>query len=66
MQDFFEKYEEVLLKAGLLITLLKVYVDDGRQVTSLLDKGMRYDKEKREFVWSAEAEEEDRRKEMEV
>ena len=30
MHDFFQRYEEVLLRAGLEIPLLKVYVDDGR------------------------------------
>ena len=59
MQEFFLQYERVLLKAGLEITLLKVYVDDGRQLTSLLEKGMRYVKEKEEYSWSQEAEEED-------
>ena len=59
-QDFFIKYEEILLRAGLLITLLKVYVDDGRQVTSLLEKGMRYHAEEEKFIWSEEDEQEDR------
>ena len=65
MNDFLEDYEEILKKAKLLVTMLKVYVDDGRQVTSLLDKGMRFCKEKKEFVWSEEAEKEDREKENE-
>ena len=60
MQDFFEKYEAILIKAGLRITLLKVYVDDSRQITSLLKQGMRYDPKEEKFVWSKEAEEEDR------
>ena len=38
---------------------MKVYVDDGRQVTSLLDQGMRYSKEENKYSWSKEAEEED-------
>ena len=63
MNDFFEEYERILRGAKLQITLLKVYVDDGRQVTSLLDRGMRYNKETKEFTWTAEAEEEDREKE---
>ena len=62
MQDFFIKYEEILLKADLIITLMKVYVDDGRQVTSLLRMGMRYCLEEKGFVWTKEAEEEDKRK----
>ena len=36
-----------------------MYVDDGRQVTSLLAKGMRYARESRSFEWSKEAEDED-------
>ena len=31
MADFFEKYKDVLTRAGLTVTLLKEYVDDGRQ-----------------------------------
>ena len=41
------------------VGLLAGYVDDGRQVTSLLKKGMRYHKEKKEFIWTEEAEKED-------
>ena len=63
MNDFFENYESILKEAGLLITLLKVYVDDGRQVTSTLRKGMRFNKEERKFSWSEEAEKEDRARE---
>ena len=65
MQDFFEKYENILLRADLTITLLRVYVDDGRQVTSLLRKGLRYSLEEEGFVWSKEAEQEDKAKEKE-
>ena len=44
VEDFFECYEEILKKAELRVTLMKVYVDDGRQATSLLRKGMRFSK----------------------
>ena len=60
MQDFFIRYEEILLKADLVITLMKVYVDDGRQVTSLLKKGISFSQEEEKFVWSEEAEKEDK------
>ena len=65
MNDFFEEYERILRREKLLITMLKVYVDDGHQVTSMLRKGMRFSKERKEFIWTAEAEAEDRRKEEE-
>ena len=57
MQDWGEGYKRILLEAGLWISLLKIYVDDGRQVTTTLKKGMRYDKEGNEFRWTEEAEE---------
>ena len=41
VQDFMEEYKKILSKAGLDIPLLKVYVDDGRQVTSIMKKGNR-------------------------
>ena len=45
--------------SGLKVFLLKVYVDDGRQVTTKLKKGMRYSRETSRFEWNEEAEEED-------
>ena len=65
MQQFFEDYEKILLKADLEISMLKVYVDDGRQITSLLEKGMRYCETDKEFKWNKIAEEEDKKKELE-
>ena len=65
MADFFCKYNDILARADLKITLMKVYVDDGRQITSLMKKGMRYNAEKNEFQWSKEAEEEDEKLEKE-
>ena len=43
------------------MTMLKVYVDDGRQINSKMKKGHRYDTEKEKFVWTREAQEEDER-----
>ena len=60
MADFFERYQDILLRADLKITLMKVYVDDGRQVTSLLKQGMRFNPSSNSFEWSKEAEEEDK------
>ena len=59
MNDFFRKYHEILRKAEIKVTLLKVYVDDGRQASTLLRRGMRFDVEREEFVWNNEAEKED-------
>ena len=65
IHQFFEDYERILTKAELEITLLKVYVDDGRQITSLLKKGSRYCHASKEFKWSKEDEEEDEKMEQE-
>ena len=59
MNCFFRRYNEILKNAGLVVTLLKVYVDDGRQATTLLKRGMRYEEERGEFVWNEAAERED-------
>ena len=65
MHDFFMKYDKILRNSGLKIFLLKVYVDDGRQVTTKLKKGMRFEREENKFKWRKEAEQEDMEKEEE-
>ena len=60
MEEFFSEYRRVLEQAEVKIMLMKVYVDDGRQPTTLLRKGMRYDVENKEFRWDMLAEEEDK------
>ena len=65
MEEFFQQYEKILTRAGVKITLLRVYVDDGRQVTTLLKKGMRFNREKMEFEWDILAAEQDEKKERE-
>ena len=65
MQDFFEKYDRILTSAGLKIFLMKVYVDDGRQVSTKFSKGMTFSKEHGNLTWNKEAEMEDVRKEEE-
>ena len=41
------------------MTLLKIYVDDVRQVSSVLKTGTRYSEVERRMTWSKEAEKED-------
>ena len=60
MEEFFAEYRKVLEQAEVKIMLMKVYVDDGRQLTTLLRKGMRYDAESKQFRWDMMAEEEDK------
>ena len=59
MEEFFEEYKMILTKAGATVTMMKVYVDDGKQISTLLRKGMRFNKDKEEFEWDMIAEEED-------
>ena len=54
MQHWARDYANILLKAGLRVPLLKGYIDDGRQGSTLLRKGMLYDQEKGEFTWTEE------------
>ena len=54
MQDWGEEYHRILLESGLMVTLLKIYVDDVRQVSTVLQTGTRYDEEKKQLVWSEE------------
>ena len=41
MQDWGEGYMRILREAGLQVTLFKIYVDDGRQVSTVLRMGSR-------------------------
>ena len=59
MTEWGEKYLEKLDKSGIRTTLLKIYVDDVRQVSTLIKRGLRYNIEREEWEWSKAAEEED-------
>ena len=61
VQDWAEKYEDILVNSGLEVELLAGYVDDGRQGTTTLAPGMRYDKNKNKFVHSEEGLEYDKK-----
>ena len=63
--EFMENYERILLKSEIKVNLLKMYVDDGRQISTKFRKGMRYCAEKERFVWSKKDEVEDEKKEKE-
>ena len=65
MQDWGEKYKELLEKAEVWISMLKIYVDDVRQISTVLEKGTRYSTEDEKMVWTREALEEDIKKEEE-
>ena len=65
MTEWGEKYLDILNKAGIVTTLLKIYVDDVRQISSKIRDGLRYDVEREDWVWSAEAEVEDGKKRSE-
>ena len=62
MQTWAERYEAILTRSNIEVLLLSGYVDDGRQVTSTLPLGMRYDKKSGMFQFSKEAEIEDKNK----
>ena len=64
MQDWSEKYNQILMNSGLSTPLLAGYVDDGRQGTSTLKIGMRYNKDMNKFTHSQDAEQEDKNKKV--
>ena len=61
MAEWGEEYERILREAGLVVTLLRIYVDDVRQASTVLKLGTRFDVNKREMVESEVAREEDER-----
>jgi Cft2 family RNA processing exonuclease len=54
MQHWARGYTRILLKAGLKIPLMTGYVNDGRQGSTVLRKGMRFDEGKGEFAMDVE------------
>ena len=49
MQDWSEEYLQILLEAKLWVPLLTGYVDDGRQATTALEMGTRFNTENKKF-----------------
>ena len=64
MQSWSEGYLDILKRAGVDVGLLTGYVDDVRQVSSCLKKGMRYSKEEKKFLFTELAKEEDEKREQ--
>ena len=52
MQHWARNYSEILLKAGLRIPLFTGYVDDGRQGSTVLRRGMSFNKQSMSFEFS--------------
>ena len=59
IQNWARKYEGILLRAGLRVPLMSGYVDDGRQGSTVLRKGMMFDDQLGEFVMNEEQYERD-------
>ena len=60
MQDWGESYRRILTEAELLVDFLRGYVDDGRQISTCLAPGMRFNREKMKFEITKEGLEEDK------
>ena len=59
MQSWGEEYMNILVDANLIIDYLRGYVDDGRQVSTILAKGMRFVENKMRFEITQEGLDED-------
>ena len=59
MQEWSEEYQDILERSGVWVALLSEYVDDGRQITTTLEKGTRYCDNTKKFTVNEEAKRED-------
>ena len=59
MQHWAREYSGILIKAGLRLPLFGGYVDDGRQGSTVLRKGMMFCEEQKEFIYSEDQKEKD-------
>ena len=64
MQDWAEKYEEILVKSGIEVLLLAGYVDDGRQGTTVLKPGMKFCQDDKVFKYCKETLEDDKTRKL--
>ena len=64
MQHWARGYAEILLQAGLRLPLLSGYVDDGRQGSTVLRKGMRFCEETKKFEFDQMQLEEDEKENL--
>ena len=62
MENWARIYRFILENSGILVSVLAGYVDDGRQVTSVLRPGMRFREEVKKFEFCQEGEIEDLKK----
>ena len=59
MQEWSEEYQDILERSGVWVALLSGYVDDGRQITTTLERGSRYCDNTKKFTVTEEAKRED-------
>ena len=59
MEHWARIYRKILENSGLVVAILAGYVDDGRQLTSILDPGMIYVDENKKFEYKDEWKQED-------
>ena len=62
MQDWADSYRDILVKSEVEVLLLAGYVDDGRQATSTLPMGMRFNPDKKMFEHSEDGFQEDKKR----
>ena len=65
MQEWAEGYRDILVRSNMEVLLLAGYVDDGRQATSTLPMGMRFNPDKKLFEHSEVGLQEDKNRNRE-
>ena len=61
MEDWAEEFLKILENSGLWVAMAGGYVDDGRKITSMLEKGSRFDENEKKFILDKGGLEEDAR-----
>ena len=61
MEDWAEEFLKILVNSGIWVAMAGGYVDDGRKLMSMLEKGSRFDENEKKFVFDKDGFEEDAR-----
>ena len=64
MQEWAEGFREISDKSGVTVDSQNGYIDDARQNTDLMFRGVRYNPERKRFTWREDWEREDEEQDL--
>ena len=56
MQEWWQKFQDILNTSNIKVLMKAIYVDDSRIVVEILDKGFIFDNQKGQFKYSDDPE----------